>query len=215
MAIATLTSNETGANSLIDINNNFADVTTSLALKANLASPTFTGTPTLPTGTTGVTQSASDNSTKLATTAYVDNQVNAGASIISTSVSLSSADILALHSGTGKTLVAAQGANTVIMLVGEMIWSIDYGGTPYANGGTITPVYVGSDITPTINGGITAAQMNVSADTVYASFEPSTTRIDITEGINQPICLKADTAFITGNSTMKVFFQYRVLTAIT
>lgn len=41
-----------------------------LALKANLASPTFTGTPTLPTGTIGTTQAAADNTTKLATTAY-------------------------------------------------------------------------------------------------------------------------------------------------
>lgn len=73
MAIATLTSNETGANSLIDINANFVDLDTT---KADLASPTFTGTPTLPTGTTGVTQIASDNSTKIATTAYVDTQVN-------------------------------------------------------------------------------------------------------------------------------------------
>lgn len=47
-----------------------------LSSKADLASPTFTGTPSLPTGTTGVTQSASDNSTKLATTAYVDNQIS-------------------------------------------------------------------------------------------------------------------------------------------
>lgn len=39
---------------------------------APLASPTFTGTPVLPTGTTGTTQTASDNSTKLATTAYAD-----------------------------------------------------------------------------------------------------------------------------------------------
>ena len=39
--------------------------------KANINSPTFTGTPVLPTGTTGVTQSAADNSTKLATTAFV------------------------------------------------------------------------------------------------------------------------------------------------
>jgi hypothetical protein len=39
---------------------------------APLNSPTFTGTPSLPTGTTGVTQTAGDNSTKLATTAYVD-----------------------------------------------------------------------------------------------------------------------------------------------
>lgn len=44
----------------------------SLSSKADLASPTFTGTPSLPTGTTGITQSINDNSTKLATTAYVD-----------------------------------------------------------------------------------------------------------------------------------------------
>lgn len=48
-----------------------------LALKANLASPTFTGTPILPTGTIAVTQSPSDNSTKVATTAYVDAAVTA------------------------------------------------------------------------------------------------------------------------------------------
>lgn len=48
-----------------------AVVTTALNLKADLASPTFTGTPSLPTGTTGVTQTAGDNTTKLATTAFV------------------------------------------------------------------------------------------------------------------------------------------------
>lgn len=47
-------------------------LTTAIGLKAPLASPTFTGTVTLPTGTVGVTQSASNNSTALATTAYVD-----------------------------------------------------------------------------------------------------------------------------------------------
>lgn len=38
---------------------------------APLASPTFTGSPSLPSGTTGVTQSAGNNSTALATTAFV------------------------------------------------------------------------------------------------------------------------------------------------
>ena len=42
-----------------------------LALKAPLASPTFTGTPTLPTGSIGVTQTTGDSSTALATTAFV------------------------------------------------------------------------------------------------------------------------------------------------
>lgn len=38
-------------------------------------SPIFTGTPTLPTGTIGVTQTAADNTTKLATTAFVTGAV--------------------------------------------------------------------------------------------------------------------------------------------
>lgn len=42
---------------------------------AALASPTFTGTPSLPTGTTAVTQTAGNNSTAPATTAYADNAV--------------------------------------------------------------------------------------------------------------------------------------------
>ncbi len=42
-----------------------------LDLKADLASPTFTGTPTLPTGTIAVTQSPGNNTTAVATTAFV------------------------------------------------------------------------------------------------------------------------------------------------
>lgn len=44
---------------------------TALDLKANLASPTFTGTPTLPTGTVAVTQTLGDNTTAVATTAFI------------------------------------------------------------------------------------------------------------------------------------------------
>jgi mRNA-degrading endonuclease toxin of MazEF toxin-antitoxin module len=42
---------------------------------APLASPAFTGTPSLPTGTTGVTQSTGNNTTALATTAFVTTAV--------------------------------------------------------------------------------------------------------------------------------------------
>jgi hypothetical protein len=44
---------------------------------ATLASPTFTGTPSLPTGTIGVTQTAGNNTTALATTAFVTAAVPA------------------------------------------------------------------------------------------------------------------------------------------
>jgi hypothetical protein len=49
-----------------------------MSLKAPLESPTFTGAPVLPTATTGVTQVSGDNSTKLATTAFVMSNVTAG-----------------------------------------------------------------------------------------------------------------------------------------
>ena len=52
-------------------------LTSDLSTYAPLASPTFTGTPTLPTGTIATTQSAADNSTKIATTAYVATAVAA------------------------------------------------------------------------------------------------------------------------------------------
>jgi hypothetical protein len=48
---------------------------------AKLASPTFSGTPSLPTGTTGVTQSAGNNTTALATTAFVAAAVAASSGI--------------------------------------------------------------------------------------------------------------------------------------
>jgi hypothetical protein len=71
---------------------------------ALLASPTFTGTPSLPTGTTGTTQTPLNNSTRLATTAYVEAAcaVVAGAS----GVQVSSQDTF----GTNKiaTVTAAQ-----------------------------------------------------------------------------------------------------------
>jgi hypothetical protein len=47
------------------------NVQNQLNAKAPLASPAFTGTPTLPTGTTAVTQVAGTNNTTLATTAFV------------------------------------------------------------------------------------------------------------------------------------------------
>ncbi|MFN6387091.1 MAG: hypothetical protein ACK4X2_02150, partial [Bacteroidota bacterium] len=89
---------------------------TALDLKANLASPTFTGLPVLPTGTIGVTQSLNDNSTKLATTAYVANALADASGSITNSV----AD--ATTTSKGKILLGGDLGGTasapVVMLVG-------------------------------------------------------------------------------------------------
>lgn len=54
-----------------EINTEYANIATAVATKADLASPTFTGTPTLPTGTIAVTQSPGNSGTALSTTAFV------------------------------------------------------------------------------------------------------------------------------------------------
>ena len=54
-----------------EINTEFVNIAVAVATKADLASPTFTGTPTLPTGTIATTQTFGNSSTLLATTAFV------------------------------------------------------------------------------------------------------------------------------------------------
>jgi hypothetical protein len=62
----------------VDVSSQLSSYLTTAAASttyAPLNSPTFTGTPSLPTGTTAATQSAGDNTTKLATTAFVSAAV--------------------------------------------------------------------------------------------------------------------------------------------
>jgi len=66
----------------------------SAASKANLASPTFTGSPSLPTGTTAVTQTSTTNNTSIATTAFVQT--------------LSNVKAFVSFNGTGTISIAAQ-----------------------------------------------------------------------------------------------------------
>ncbi len=71
--------------------------------KASLASPNFTGTPSLPTGSIAVTQAPANNSTALATTAYVDNAASTVVTAASTAI-LGTAGILPVSKGgTGAT----------------------------------------------------------------------------------------------------------------
>ena len=76
---------------------------------ATLASPTFTGTPSLPTGTTAVTQSAGNNTTALATTAFVQQEVPAASTTAAGKVELATdAEVIA---GTSTTVAMTPAAN--------------------------------------------------------------------------------------------------------
>jgi hypothetical protein len=102
-----------------EINTEFDNIQTAIATKADLASPTFTGTPTLPTGTIGVTQSASNSSTALATTAFVQSVAQVlfpvGA-IYTATVSTNPATLLGFGTwtafGAGRTIIGNGGGYT-------------------------------------------------------------------------------------------------------
>ncbi len=86
--------------------------TTSVALQTGTgttfvmsASPTLTGTPTLPTGTIATTQLAGDNSTAIATTAFVTAANATNANLTGPITSLGNATSVASQTGTGSTFV--------------------------------------------------------------------------------------------------------------
>jgi hypothetical protein len=90
--------------------------TTALDLKAPKESPTFTGTPTLPTGTIATTQSVNNNSTAVATTAYVDSAISSFTSISTTTTNYTvlSTDTYVIFTGSATgtiTLPTAAGAS--------------------------------------------------------------------------------------------------------
>jgi hypothetical protein len=97
---------------------------TLLNLKANLASPTFTGTPTAPTASTG------DNSTKVATTEFVNSEIAgdvgvANSSLVKTALNASgSAPIYAC-----RAWVNFNGTDTVAIRASGNVSSITDNGT--------------------------------------------------------------------------------------
>ena len=116
-----------------EIDTEFNNIATAIATKANLASPTFTGTPTLPTGTIAVTQSTSDDSTKLATTAFVQAALQllypVGTIYTNSSVSTNPATLLGFGTWTafaaGRVMVGFDSGNALFDTAEETGGSAD------------------------------------------------------------------------------------------
>jgi hypothetical protein len=103
------------ADNTSDLNKPISTATqTALDLKAPLASPTFTGIPVLPATTIAFTQTAGDNSTKLATTAYVTTATAAALSGKQNTLNNSSNLAGALNDETGTGVVVFATSPTLI-----------------------------------------------------------------------------------------------------
>jgi hypothetical protein len=91
-----------------EINDEFDAIQTAVNSKANIASPTFTGTPAAPTATAGT------NTTQVATTAFVTTAVATGTDNISTLSAFtlveSGTDLLIKYNGTTVAKITSVGA---------------------------------------------------------------------------------------------------------
>lgn len=116
-----------------EINTEFVNISVAIATKADLASPTFTGTPTLPTGTIGVTQTFGNSSTLLATTAFVQAALAAlhpvGSIYINATVATNPGTLLGFGTwtafGAGRVMVGFNSANVLFDTAEETGGSAD------------------------------------------------------------------------------------------
>lgn len=172
-----------------------------LALKAPIDSPIFTGTPTLPTGTIATTQSANNNSTKLATTAYVDRSNS-----MDIVFNLSSANILGMFA-TPIEVIPAPGANKLIILE-SCVFKLTYNSVQYTGGGTVA-LRQGSNGNNLILSVITNTFVNGSVDTINQS---NATSSGVSRASNDNIVITNTIgAFMNGNSTATLYIRYHIV----
>jgi len=116
-----------------EIDTEFNNIATAVATKADLASPTFTGTPTLPTGTIATTQSFANSTTAIATTAFVQAALAAlypvGSIYTNASVSTNPATLLGFGTWTafaaGRVMVGFNSSNALFDTAEETGGSAD------------------------------------------------------------------------------------------
>ena len=150
-----------------EIDTEFNNIATAITTKADLSGPTFTGTPTLPTGTIGVTQSSSDSSTKLATTAFVQAVLQTlypvGTVYTNATSSTNPATLLGFGTwtafGAGKVMVGLDSGDATFSTVGNTGGSKDAITVSHTHTATSTVTdpthrhYVGSNDSTADNGG--------------------------------------------------------------
>jgi hypothetical protein len=104
-----------------EINTEFVNISVAIATKADLTSPTFTGSPVLPTGTTGITQSTGNSTTALATTAFVQTALQTlypvGSIYINAGVTTNPGTLLGFGTwttfGAGRVMVGLNGSDAL------------------------------------------------------------------------------------------------------
>jgi hypothetical protein len=170
-----------------------------LALKAPLASPTFTGTPSLPTGATGVTQTAGNSTTALATTAFVTTADALKANLASPT-----------FTGTPAAPTATPGTNTTQLATTAFVTTADNLKAPLAS-----PTFTGTPTLPT--GTIATTQTAGNSSTAVATTAFVTTADNLKAPLASPALTGTPTAptAAPGTNTTQVGTTAFVTAAVT
>ena len=134
-------------------------ITNSLALKAPLASPALTGTPTAPT------QGSSDNSTKIATTAYVTGAISSAAPTAGSNITINGTQISATNTtysvGNGG-LTQVNFTSTLDYKLGNIAENANNYSLPTATASVLGGVKIGTNISIDSGGVISATDTNTT-----------------------------------------------------
>lgn len=136
----------------------------------------------------------------------------ADGAVLTATVTLSSANILALDS-VPQTIVPAPGAGKFLSVASWMV-SLDFGSVAYAGGGATsvlaygTSLGAGSSITPRLDSLVDAA---ASAAFFGPSNLGTTAALPAASLMNQGIVLNSPTPFTTGNGTLVVNVAYSIM----
>jgi hypothetical protein len=172
-----------------EIDTEFNNIATAIATKADLASPTFTGTPTLPTGTTATTQSFGTSGTSLATTAFVQAALAAAypvGSIYTATVSTNPATLLGFGTWTafaaGRTIIGNGGGYTAGNTGGSAD-AITVSHTHTATSTVTDPGHNHTTTTTVAGGGSVGGGQSVGGASFGATSTTSTTGITVATSI--------------------------------
>ncbi len=179
-----------------EIDTEFNNIATAVATKADLVSPTFTGTPAAPTA------SAGDNSTQIATTAYADAAIDAaiaaakqalypvGSIYINAGVTTNPATLLGFGTwtafGAGRVMVGLNGADPLFDALEETGGSKDATLVSHTHTATVTDPGHAHDINNGVSGaGEIYTTFTGNFDTTLLNTKTATTGVTVansTEG---------------------------------
>lgn len=158
-------------------------VDSALALKANLASPTFTGTPAAPT-----VSSATDNSTKIATTAFVREVLEAiysiGSTYIGTQVNCPMAAFFGTWTLVGTGIVTNVNTSASVAGNGNVLGFTSGANIAYMHSQNESLGSQAGWLRSYVNGGLsTVGDMKVTTNAAASGLQATVTRTQITVNI--------------------------------